>query len=143
MDANIAKKTADPYVTLRYGDEGCCYDCCLCMSCCFASKGWQQTEVQKGTLEPVWNEWFSFRDLENLDLPLIVRVMDWDKVTLDDMIFKKDIHRKWRREEIDEFTITESVKNNNVRLHLKAFLSKRDQPPSDADGNGRSNNGGR
>lgn len=136
MDAQIAHKTADPYVELHYGKGGCCFNCCNCWNCCFDYHGWYKTKVCKDTLNPVWNEWFTFRDIEETDLPLIIKVKDYDKITRNDTIMSKEIIKKYPQEDVLDFTLTEKVKSNVVKLYMKANLTKRDQPPQD--GNGQS-----
>ena len=56
---------ADPYLVLQLGDRT------------------HKTKKQKGTLEPVWEEEFSFRGVGE-GQQLVVRCFDWDRFTSDD-----------------------------------------------------------
>ena len=58
-------RSADPFVTINQGDQS------------------QQTRVQKGTLQPTWNETFIF-DRSESDEPLVAQLWDWDRITTND-----------------------------------------------------------
>ena len=43
----------------------------------------------------------------------------------------KEIIKKYPQEDVLDFTLTEKVKSQTVKLYMKANLTKRDQPPMD------------
>ena len=65
MDTFGRAGASDPFVQLRLGSR------------------MKKTAVQKGTLEPVWNEEFEFSGVDE-DHELVVTVYDWDRFTSND-----------------------------------------------------------
>jgi len=103
--------------------------------------GTLKTKIEYNTATARWNTKFRFGPISNLDYKIVVKLMDYDKITKNELIGQVDLKiNDLPLDKERDYKVIRNGKNDAGVITIRAEHHRKRMPSEGSDGNGSSSN---